>query len=282
MYRVHIVGIAGRTGTTLLAEAMRACFAIDASHEHEAWLWERASGAAIHLSKAPSDILRIGPRLRLDPRLHVICMVRDPRDIVVSRHHRVYPDRYFVGMTRVGRGLRALRRLKGHARLTVVRYEDLVSDPSSVQRYLEFRMPFLERTADFGEFHRVAAVSERAGLALSGLRPIQTTSIGNWRRHLPRIADQREAMTAALIELGYEVDQSWEEVLSEVEPIAQPPLPAPPPRRLVWLTPWLRRPLSLFWRSIRRARRRAFNLVLLPWAEGVRGMFEAFTHSGRG
>jgi hypothetical protein len=36
--RIHIVGAGPRTGTTLLAESMAACFAIDVFEPHEAFI----------------------------------------------------------------------------------------------------------------------------------------------------------------------------------------------------------------------------------------------------
>lgn len=281
MRRIHIVAIAPRTGTTLLAEAMRHCFTIDGFHAREAPIQARVARAEVHLSKHPGDLAFIGPRLRLDPRLHVICMVRDPRDIVVSENWS-RPGRYFWDFSDVRTGVRRLQRYADHHRFIVIRYEELVADPARVQRDLERRMPFLERTADFREFHVVARdVSEGNSNDMHGVRPINTASIGNWRQHLPRIADQREGMTAALVELGYETDASWERVLDGVLPVAQPRLPAPPGRRWLWLTPTVRRPLRWLWQFRWRIPRRAHR-VLDPPLEGLRGLLEYLIRSERG
>lgn len=302
MLRIHVVGISARTGTTLLVEAMRACFEIDGFHEREAPLTARLRGVAIHLSKDPKDIHSLGPRLKLDPRLHVVCMVRDPRDVIVSENW-TRPGTYFVASRFPQRGAASMRRFTSHPRFTVIRYEDLVASPSEVQRALEQRMPFLKRTADFGDFHRVAsAVSEGNSNDMHGVRPIDTSSIGNWRNHLPQIADQRDGLTALLVDLGYERDSAWEAVLDGAVPVAQstgqvrPPLEAEPlgafrdnsSHRMMWLPPAVRRPLRgtwhlgwHFWVRSRHLGRRSW-IRAKSVREGLRGMAESLSRSRQG
>lgn len=260
MYRIHVVGIAGRTGTTLLVEALRACFAIDAWEPHETSLFTDRKNARIYLTKRPGDLDIVAPRLLLDPRLYVICMVRDPRDIVASKHGTTDSHRYAEDTERVSRRVRLVTRLESHARFSTVRYEDLVTEPSTVQRYLERRLPFLERTADFRDFHLVAGdVSASAQADLNGVRPISPASVGKWRANLPRIVDQRAGLTEALIELGYERDGAWEQALDGVLPVPQPPAPEHPGFKALWIPPLVRRPLRRGWHRVR------------PWLEGLRG-----------
>lgn len=276
MHRIHVVGISARTGTTLMVEAMRACFAIDGFHAREERLPARMSGVSVHLSKAPGDLHRIGARLVLDPRLYVLCMVRDPRDVIVSEIWS-RPACYFVDLARPRRGFERVRRYTGHERFIVIRYEDLVRDPSGVQGVLEQRMPFLEKTADFRDFHRVASgVSERNAKDMHGLRRIDSSSVGRWREHLPRVAEQRGGLTDLLVGLGYERDDSWERILEGVAPLEGRPQPADIGRRMLWLPPALRRPL-----------RRVYLLVRSPgrvedFVEGLRGLIEYLTRSDRG
>lgn len=277
MRRIHIVGIAPRSGTTLLVEAMRACFAIDASHDGQVPLQVRALGE-IHLSKEPGDIAVIGPRLRLDPRLYVVCLVRDPRDVVVSELWK-HPGRYHVDLAQVQSHLKIFRACREHPRFIVVRYEEFVDDPSATQLDLEQRMAFLKRKADFRDYHRVAvSVAEIPKASMHGVRPIDTASIGNWRNHLARIADQREGMTEVLVELGYEEDGAWERILEGVVPLRQSPLPADPGRKALWIPPVVRRPLRLAWRYLRRP----FGSWAQGLPEGLRGLFEYAVGSPRG
>lgn len=263
MRRIHIVGISGRTGTTLLSVAMRTCFAIDAWEQQETSVFRQRRGASVYLTKLPGELNVVGPRLRFDPRLHVVCMVRDPRDIVVSKHSTIRSETYAEELRDIRRRLKFLRRYRNHPRFVIVRYEDLVADPSSVQRSLEQRMPFLVRRSDFRDFHVAAReVSEQTRADLRGLRPIETARIGVWRDHLPRMADQLDGMSEALIGLGYEQDDSWERLLEGVTPAAQGPLPESPEdqgTRALWIPGPVRRPLRWMWHGVR------------PWLAGLRG-----------
>lgn len=259
-----------------MVEAMRGCFAIDAFHAGEVRLEARATGATVHLTKHPNDLSRVGPRLLMDPRLYVLCMVRDPRDIIVSVHWPS-PDRYFVSADQVLEGATRLRRLAPHARFIPIRYEDLVTDPSGVQRAIESRLPFLTRVADFREFHRVVDdITVGVRKDLRGLRPIDADSVGNWRRHLPRVADQRHPLTEALVALAYESDDTWERALDGVEPVAQFYAPS----RVLWIREPFRSPLRTSYRLIRRQLVSLLTWVS-GWREGVRGRVEYFTRSPR-
>jgi hypothetical protein len=86
-------------------------------------------------------------------------------------------------------------------------------------------MPFLVRRADFADFHRHARPSEKTIEALGGVRPVDTSSIGAWRQHKPRLAGQlalHGPITRELIELGYEVDDGWLKELDGVVPDTRP------------------------------------------------------------
>ncbi len=98
MKRIHIVGVSPRTGTTLMAEAIKTCFKIDSYTTHETSLFSRPRGKNdIFLTKRPGDIMIVGPSLRVDPHLFVVCMIRDPRDIISSKHEK-NPDRYWASL----------------------------------------------------------------------------------------------------------------------------------------------------------------------------------------
>jgi hypothetical protein len=220
MERIHIVGLGPRTGTTLLAECMVASFDIDAFDAHETPLYRFRRNARVYLTKLPGDLQSIGPRLRVDPHFHVICMMRDPRDMVTSRHDED-PARYWAPLRLWKERLVTFRRLAGHKRFIVVRYEDLVADPDGTQATIAARLPFLRQTDAFSRFHLRARPSGMAVKALGGLRAVEASRIGNWRNHLPRLAGQLERhgpIAAELIDLGYERDYAWLSALDGVEP----------------------------------------------------------------
>ena len=152
MKRIHIVGTGPRTGTTLMCEALIACFDIDQHTQHEDRVFNRPRvKSRIYLTKSGKDILAVRPLLNVSPDLYVICMMRDPRDAIVSRHG-VDPDKYWAGLRYWKTYLRYWRQLDGHPRFTTVKYEDFVSDPDAVQQRLMDRLPFLTAKAPFSHF----------------------------------------------------------------------------------------------------------------------------------
>jgi hypothetical protein len=258
--RIHIVGISPRTGTTLLAECMVACLDIDGFEPHEASIARLRFGCRVYLTKRPADLRFIRPRLRLDPDFHAICLMRDPRDVIVSRHGKD-PNRYWVPLRVWKQRWPIYRQLLEHERFTVVRYEDLVTDPDGVERRLIERMPFLFPRCAFSTFPAVAAPSEAALRALGGVRRLDAESVGNWRRHLPRVAGQialHGPIADELVALGYERDRSWMSILDGVTPDLAASRIAERRRRR-----WLRRPsVGLPWMSA--------GLVAAARAVGVR------------
>jgi hypothetical protein len=222
--RIHIVGVSPRTGTTLLAECMVACLNIDAFETHETPVWRLRLGAQVYLTKRPADLYAIAPRLRRDPDFHVVCLMRDPRDVVVSRHAQD-PGRYWSSLRIWKQRLLIMRAFSDHRRFHILRYEELVADPDVVARRLVDWLPFLELVRPFSAFPATAAPSAKALEALGPVRPFDTSGIGNWKRHLPRIAGQLSLhgpITAELIEFGYERDAAWLTLLDGVTPDVSP------------------------------------------------------------
>ena len=220
MERIHVVGAGARTGTTLMAECMVACFEIDAFEKHEAQLTKHRRNVDVYLTKWPTDSALVGPRLKLDKHFHVICMIRDPRDVIVSFHSKD-PDHFWTSLSHWKKQIRHVQRLAGSDRFTIVKYEDLVSEPDAVQDMIMSRLPFLRKKAAFSQFHELALPSPGAIAALGGLRPISAVRAGNWRNHLQRVAGQiarHGSISRELIEFGYEPDDAWLSLLDGVAP----------------------------------------------------------------
>lgn len=245
-----------------MVELLRACFDVDAYEEHETSIFAPPpAGARLFLSKRPQDVLVAAEVLAADPDVWLVHMVRDPRDVVVSRHG-ARPDRYWTNLRIWKRYRRAARRAEsseaGSARFVTVRYEDLVADPGRVQRELEERMPFLVRRGAFAAFHRLASPPAAARDALGGVRQVSASSIGRWREHKPRLAAQlalHGSIDRDLIELGYERDTRWRAELRGVE--AANGRSKLPERRTPWTalrSDWeRRRALARYRRSVRGA-----------------------------
>ena len=170
--------------------------------------------------KKPSDLEVAAPLLRIDSQLWFICMIRDPRDIIVSRHKKA-PGKYWSNLIFWRTRFPLVQELIGHPNFVVVRYEDLVQDPHQVQKTLLQRMPFLKFRASFADFHETAQPPDDTLDALGSLRPIDTRSVGAWRRHKPRVAAQialHGSIDDDLMEFGYETDSSWHQELKGVAP----------------------------------------------------------------
>ena len=151
MFRhLHIVSCSPRSGTTLLHEAMVTCFRIDRHYDHEL-RFNLVSGepGEIVLTKRPKDIMYM-PAVIDDPELYVIYVLRDPRDVIVSRHGKSR-DLYYSNI-RLWREMHGYAKtLYGHPRFLEVRYETFVTDPDAVQADIAAKFPWLESRYRFSE-----------------------------------------------------------------------------------------------------------------------------------
>lgn len=153
--RVHIIGCS-RSGTTMLHYAMSA-FKDTYIYEKETTLWnfpdknELASLFFKNLfSKNPLYLItkrnpswykekNIDDLINLirEHNIYLIYIVRDPRDVLTSKH-KLHKDSYYVDMDRwknsVNGGERVIDELSDYKRMLVVRYEDLVVNPGVIER----------------------------------------------------------------------------------------------------------------------------------------------------
>lgn len=220
MKRIHIVGSGPRTGTTLLFEAMTTCFDINHFCEHESSLLsEQPNGDGIFLTKKPGEFMSVRWPLFFDKKLYVICLVRDPRDTIVSKHN-ARPNEYWTGLRSWVKFVKVYKKLRTHKRFIVIRYEDFVSQPDRTQDYIACRIPFLKKKYNFSDYHLVATPSENSLKAMKNIRPIEAKSIGKWRDHLPRVKQQislHGPISDSLIDFGYEGDRKWETLIEKVK-----------------------------------------------------------------
>ncbi|MFD1342025.1 hypothetical protein [Litorisediminicola beolgyonensis] len=231
----HIV-IAGqcRAGTTLFYNMMRHTLQNFTQPAREVPALSCLGLPGNYLTKRPLDIFEIPRILETNPmgkRIDLIVSLRDPRDVLTSRHKSV-PDDYFCHADRhwfVAEGQpRSLTNpgfLPTHeaiARIAtsgifkqgvfLLRYEDLIADPERMQARLASDLD-LEFEGRFSDFHQ-AAIPDALSRALNGVRPVEHRARPKWMEpeHHERIRDQftrYPELFDILIALGYEDDHSW-------------------------------------------------------------------------
>ena len=218
---LHIVACSPRSGTTLLHEVMVTCFRTDKHYDHEVrFNLVAAEAGQLLITKRPKDTMYMPAVIDGDPELYVIYLLRDPRDVICSRHGK--DKSLYYSNIRLYRELHGYaRKLYDHERFLEVRYEDFVRDPDATQKRIQEKFPWLEKLHDFSEYHEHAQVSAKSVTAMHSVRPIAPTSVGRWAQHLERIKGQQiihGSLTPLLIELGYEENGDWERVLVDVKP----------------------------------------------------------------
>lgn len=220
--RIHIIGSGPRTGTTLLYEVMKTCSNVNSVSDHEASICvsnTALGGRGIIISKYPVEIDVVYRPMLVNPNLYVICLIRDPRDMVVS-YHGAYPDIYWSSLKFWHFFLKYYNRLKDHPRFHIIKYEDFVRMPDKVQTLLSKKIPILKPIHNFSDYHLYAEPSLVSSLALKDVRPITPKGIGSWKNHLARIKQQikvHEDISESLFAFGYEKDKKWLELLKGVE-----------------------------------------------------------------
>jgi hypothetical protein len=218
---LHIVACSPRSGTTLLHEVMVTCFEVDKHYDHEIrFHLVTGEDGDIVITKRPKDTMYMPALLDSDPELYVIYVLRDPRDVICSRHGK--DESMYYSNIRLYRELHDYaRQMRGHDRFLEIRYEDFVRDPDATQARIMEAFTWLRKKHDFSAYHEHARVSAKSTTAMRGVRPIAPTSVGVWRQHLGRIKGQQAlhgSLTPLLIECGYEASADWERCLDGVEP----------------------------------------------------------------
>jgi hypothetical protein len=227
MTRLHIVGCP-RSGTTLAFQALVSTFVVLRHFPEECRITQTFDlpdvPGGVCCSKFPGDILLARSMLAREPDLHLLYLLRDPRDVIVSRHRRA-PDRYWTNLRIWRAAERAARSLAGHARFVTLRYEMLVREPGAAQHYLMEALPFLRPRGLLAAFHETARPSVQSEEALGGLRPLSGDRVGSWRDDKPRVVGQMArhgSLVADLIARGYESDGAWTRELEGVAPDGRP------------------------------------------------------------
>ena len=224
--RRHVV-VCGfpRTGSTLLQLMIACCVPGVRTFDGEVealGVRDAVAPTGRLLSKCPNDVFAIERiaahyAAAVDGVASFVLTVRDPRDIMTSRHAAYTRDRgYYVTPERFAAVWKALRAARARDDAVVLRYEDLVRAPDSVERLFAARFGW-RAEMPFARFHERAVARGRDSMtdgALGGLRPLDATRVERWRdaehrRRLAELVATTPALAEACIELGYETDDAW-------------------------------------------------------------------------
>ncbi len=168
----------------------------------------------------PEHIDRLVRRFR-DEDLGLLYLVRDPRDVLLSMHEATGPDSGYVSVERwhesMLAGERLLAGVAGRPGTLVIRYEDLVLDPVTVQRRIGecFGLRLRPGIDSIADLDRTIAVSgyrlpPNRVRSMHRIRPFDAQSVGKWRRtpgadqpaqRYPGLLDDYRALSA---KYGYE------------------------------------------------------------------------------
>ncbi len=197
------------------------CFKVDKHYDHEVrFNLVSAENGQLLVTKRPKDTMYMPAVIDDDAEIYVIYVMRDPRDVIVSRHGK--DKSVYYSNIRLWRQMHAhAKRMYGHDRFLEIRYEDFVRDPDATQQMIAEKFPWLEKIHNFSEYHEHAQISEKSITAMHSVRSIAPTSVGVWTQHPGRIKGQQlvhGSLTPDLIECGYESTADWEQVLDSVEP----------------------------------------------------------------
>jgi hypothetical protein len=235
--RTHIV-ICGyqRSGTTLLLMMMEYALPNARRFGREKSAWRAATfewrNHEVLISKMPVDIFRLHCLRNFynnrRAKLRTIIMIRDPRDVLTSRHPKTGPEGYFQDSDQWRDMHVYVERYRNDPDVLLLRYEDLVADPDSVQEKVD-AFTGEKSVCRYVDAHK----DDRPDFdthTLNGVRPVDKGGVGRWRR--PEHRDRMEfilrelpQLPQVLIDLGYESDTSWieqwrKETASPIEAVA--------------------------------------------------------------
>lgn len=230
----------GRSGSTLFYNMLRHTLQGFGMFDSEVTAETVIGRPGSHCSKRPYDIFRVPQILQRNvgrKQLDLVVMLRDPRNLLVSRHTAV-PDDYFMGAdhaylvlpdrtpTPTAPGILQIH--KAIMEVTAsglvpqgiffLKYEDLTAHPEDVKTLLAQQMD-LRFEGRFADFHKGTIPDELHG-PLNGVRAVEAGQGRKWAapRHRDRIIDQFTrfpVLHELVIQLGYEKDRGWFDALLE-------------------------------------------------------------------
>lgn len=151
----------------------------------------------------------------LDDQFKIIFMIRDGRDVLVSKHPPVTTDYHVEPKRWIFVNQEVLQYLNDE-RFLFVKYEDLVKDVEHIMNDISL---FINKkySDDYINFYKNVPNNDiSTGLEFKGARPISQDSIGNWKllEHYKRMRDivggnYIKDICDLLITFNYEKNNTW-------------------------------------------------------------------------
>lgn len=221
-----------RSGTTLLYLMLMNTVENFVFYNREISVLNTYKWARFQCTKCPMDVSRLATVYRNFSDIHPILCMRDPRSVMCSvhansegRYKMNWDSRLVTGNDGVygisqGEGTKYFLDLIIQVQKqfsdvqTTVFYENLISDPDSVQADIEDRMglPMKYRFSSWNN-EAMRAVPAKLTYQLNGVRSIDKTRIKSWREYPERmkqiINDCGDELQEYLEIFGYEKDAEW-------------------------------------------------------------------------
>lgn len=137
------------------------------------------------------DVRSLAQRVRSEGT-GLIMIVRDPRDVLCSRHARRAQTQAYVTEEHWARSIEAGNRLigecAGHENVLTIRYEDFVRSPTDLQTQLQrvFQVRLRPGVTSIGDIKDNLALypyplAQETVVAMHGMRNVSPSSVGRWR-----------------------------------------------------------------------------------------------------
>ena len=211
--RIIICG-SPRSGTTLMNELMKCYDAVYVMNREESALRfpYMVTGKKFVVTKHPLDFRRLDKIIAVFDEPFILFMLRDPRDVVVSRHYK-QNNNYLVNFRVWLEAIQAYESLTYDKKI-LIRYEDLTNAPGTIQREIAERIG-LSVNMNFKDFYKNVDATHQDIKSLGSIRPIDPKNSGKYlkREHANRIIEQLQKypeFSECVIRYGYEKDRSWE------------------------------------------------------------------------
>lgn len=215
-----------RSGTTLLYQMLRNSVTNYKMSDKELPSHLSMNEHGNTISKRPLDIFdvdRIVANIK-NKRIIFLFTIRDPRDILVSKHPKV-ENVFFVhgdfsytfwpsrGVRKTTRGgiidtYDRIKKARESCDTISIKYEDLIEDSDKIQKQLGDLFSF-EYKDSFKNFHKY---DMKLSIPLNGVREVDRNNKKKWRNHPERIKQQIKKFPEILdilIDMGYEDNKDW-------------------------------------------------------------------------